>query len=74
VALQSRVSRIVNRKRKRSVFPKEPYLCPVCNRVWQTVIGYFGLYKKGNSSEYLTGFPKYGCSKYVCLECKKDSK
>ena len=49
----------------------EPYLCMVCERVWQLKIGYCGPYRKANSAEYLSGFPKYGCSKNTCIRCKK---
>ena len=49
-------------KNKRVHLKDEPYLCPKCRRVWQPF--YY------NCNEYLDGFPKIGCTKNLCKECK----
>ena len=60
-------------KIKRKHYSKaEPYICPVCQKVWQHFAGYYGkLCTKGNITvEYLKGFPKFGCSKNICKNCE----
>jgi hypothetical protein len=41
----------------------EPYLCKKCNMVWQPMT------EDRQLSDYLTGFPKYGCTIKVCTNC-----
>jgi len=41
-----------------------PRLCPECDKTWQGGIIYF---------EYLDDFPKIGCVKSICNNCKGDN-
>ena len=43
----------------------EPYICKKCDRVWQPTGEYKWL------SEYSIGFPKYGCTKQICIQCNE---
>ena len=42
----------------------EPYICPTCKKVWQH------LGATNEYMEYVDRFPKIGCSKRVCKQCK----
>lgn len=41
----------------------EPYLCKECNMVWQ-------MSEDRKLPDYLTEFPKYGCTIKVCTSCR----
>jgi transposase-like protein len=50
----------------------EPFLCTKCNRVWQFKnVSSSIKYQRTTlvSSQYLDGFPKFGCTKYDCTKC-----
>lgn len=42
----------------------EPYLCPVCDKVWQFTENHLYM-------QYILGFPKYGCTDRKCRQCKE---
>ena len=42
----------------------EPYICPTCKKVWQHAGA------TGSHMEYIYEFPKLGCSKRICSQCK----
>ena len=52
------------RKRHRK---DEPYLCPKCDKVWQSFYG------GATTVDYLADFPKIGCTDKVCKPCAKHS-
>ena len=43
----------------------EPFICKGCNRVWQP------MREASQISDYLIGFPKYGCTIKLCTNCKE---
>jgi hypothetical protein len=54
---------IVDTKKERSYREGEPFICKLCNRVWQH------LREQSFRCDYLIGFPKYGCSSKLCIGC-----
>ena len=48
---------------KKTYRKDEPFLCNKCNNVWQFAEQY-------RFTEYLKGFPKYGCTSKLCDKCK----
>ena len=57
----------IDRRQYEKVGIVEPYICTVCNRVWQHA-GATSYYM-----EYLVDFPKRGCSKNICKRCDTTS-
>ena len=53
-----------NHPTKKYYKKEEPFLCIHCNKVWQYTDNY--LY-----TEYVIDFPRYGCTKKPCKNCKE---
>ena len=52
-------------KLRRDVYHRtEPWLCNVCEKVWQG--------ETSRMIEYLADFPKIGCSHRSCHKCKEE--
>ena len=58
----------VNGKKDPSYKKEEPFFCKECDRVWQPLRDY------GNIADYLLGFPKIGCTRRICKNCRKEKK
>ena len=54
----------VSKAKKGKYYKTEPWLCKKCGNVWQ------GETKR--MIEYLSDFPKIGCSHRTCHECKEE--
>ena len=62
---------LIQKVKKKKYEKKEPYHCQECSKVWQ-VHSNITLTKSHDKlvPEYLTGFPKLGCTKRICILCK----
>ena len=62
---------MIEKVKKKKYLGLEPYHCKKCNKVWQ-VHQNTTMSKMHSDSfpEYLTGFPKIGCTKRICKNCK----
>ena len=54
----------INSKKDKLYKKEEPFHCKECDRAWQPLRDYTGI------ADYLIGFPKFGCTKRVCINCK----
>ena len=57
-----------NHNHRKNYKKLEPFICKGCNRVWQP------MREASQISDYLIGFPKYGCTIKLCINCKRKEK
>ena len=54
---------------------QEPYFCKSCDRVWHlSSLNFTTCSPEKAIPEYIFGFPRYGCFKLRCLNCRKGKK
>lgn len=46
------------------------FVCPKCNRVWETFYGLDGQGKKIRQTTFYANIPRYGKEYKLCIECK----
>ena len=62
---------LIQKVKKKKYEKKEPYYCPKCNKIWQVHSNITETKSHDKMvPQYLTGFPKFGCTKRICILCK----
>tara|TARA_Y100000034_G_C6820537_1_gene369497 strand:- start:383 stop:640 length:258 start_codon:yes stop_codon:yes gene_type:complete len=62
---------LIQKVKKKKYEKKEPYYCPKCNKTWQVHSNITETKSHDKMvPQYLVGFPKFGCTKRVCILCK----